>query len=141
MMNTSQARLYGVFLALLVMLNAGTIWAQTNDTSPSENFVASDMIASRSQTSAWCGTFAKPWDHDSQPEVKYGKVRIDVTEKPDINGMMVAEDMRCRQCHGKCEADSLRCRSQCLSDSACLVHCEERSSKCTAMCKELFQCQ
>jgi hypothetical protein len=54
---------------------------------------------------------------------------------------MVAEDMRCRQCHGKCSADSLRCRSQCASDSTCLVHCEERTRNCESMCKQIFQCQ
>jgi hypothetical protein len=53
----------------------------------------------------------------------------------------VAEDMRCRQCHGKCSADSLRCRSQCASDSPCLVHCEERTRNCESMCKQIFQCQ
>ena len=140
-MGKPQARLHGVFISLLVMLNAGTITAQTNEILPSESLVTSDLIASSNETSTWCGTFAKPWYRDAQPEVKYGKLRSDGTEKPAINGMMVAEDMRCRQCHGKCEADTLRCRSQCLSDSACLVHCEERSNKCTTMCKQLFQCQ
>jgi hypothetical protein len=140
-MRKSQTRLYGGFIALLVLLNAGTIRAQTNDTSPSESHVASDTIASSGEITTWCATLANPWYRDGQPAEKYGEVRNDVTEKPAIIGMMVAEDMRCRQCHGKCDADNLRCRSQCLGDSACLVHCEERSSKCTAMCKQLFQCQ
>jgi hypothetical protein len=140
-MGKSQARLYSVFIALLVMVNPGSVRGQANHASPSERLVMSEMTASSNETSNWCGTFATPWYRDEHPEVTYGKVWNDITEKPAIDGIIVAEDMRCRQCHGKCEADSLRCRSQCLSDNACLVHCEERSSKCTAMCKQLFQCQ
>jgi len=141
-MGKSQARLYSVFIALLVMVNPGTHRAQANHTSPFESLVMSEMmIASSNETSTWCSTFATPWYRDEHPEVTNGKVWNDITEKPVIDGMMVAEDVRCRQCHGKCETDGLRCRSQCLSDNACLVHCEERSSKCTAMCKQLFQCQ
>jgi hypothetical protein len=55
--------------------------------------------------------------------------------------VMVAQDMRCRQCRGKCKAEDLRCRSQCLGEGPCLAHCEERSSKCETMCKQIFQCE
>ncbi len=55
--------------------------------------------------------------------------------------VVVAEDMRCRQCRGKCKAEELRCRSQCVGEGACLAHCEERLNQCEAMCKQLFQCE
>lgn len=127
-MGKSQARLYSVFIAFLVMVNPGSVRGQANHASPSERLVMSEMIVSSNETSSWCGTFATPWYGDEHPEVTYGKVWNDIAEKPAIDGIMVAEDMRCRQCHGKCEADSLRCRSQCLSERACLVHCGERAS-------------
>lgn len=62
-------------------------------------------------------------------------------QQPSTTEVLVAEDMRCRQCRGKCTAEDLRCRSQCSGEDSCLAHCNERSSKCEAMCKQIFQCQ
>ena len=137
----SWAGYYGFLIPLVVLLNAGKVWAQSNDASPFDSPLPSEMITSIKETSNWCGTFTKPDYRYGKSEADGGETQNDVTEqRPSPNRMMVTEDMRCRQCHGKCTADSLRCRSQCLSDSACLVHCEERSSKCNEMCKQIFQC-
>jgi hypothetical protein len=130
-MEKSHIGRYGFLIALVVMMNAGMV-AQSNDTATADGPLREDMIAYIKDTSAECSTFMRP-------EYRYSE---DVNEQRlSINGVMVAEDMRCRQCRGKCAADNLRCRSQCASDSACLVHCGERSSNCEAMCKEIFQCE
>ncbi len=55
--------------------------------------------------------------------------------------VMVAKNMSCRQCQGKCKAEALRCRSQCAGESACLAYCDEQSNKCEAMCNQIFQCE
>jgi hypothetical protein len=107
-----------VLIAFIVMTHMERAWAI--DTSPSDDPVRSEMAAVSKETPTRCNTFTE--------------------QQPSTNGLMVAEDMHCRQCHGKCTADTLRCRSQCLNDTACLAHCEERSNRCTAMCKQVFQC-
>lgn len=131
-MVTSRVGCYQFLLALVVIVNAGMVWDQSNTTLTTDGPVPDGMIACITDTSRWCSIFARP-------EYRYSE---NVNEPHlTINGVMVAEDMRCRQCRGKCSADNLRCRSQCAGDSACLVHCEERSSKCEEMCKQIFQCE
>ena len=131
-MEKSHIGRYGFLIALVVMMNAGMVWAQSNDTATADGPLREAMIAYIKDTSAGCSTFMRP-------EYRYSE---DVNEqRPSINGVMVAEDMRCRQCRGKCAAERLRCRSQCASDSACSVHCDERSSECEATCKQIFQCE
>lgn len=119
----------GRYLALVVIVNAGMVWAQSNATLTSDGPLPEGIIAFFKETSTGCSTFARH-------EYRYSE---NINEqRPSINGVMVAEDMRCRQCRGKCAAEGLRCRSQCAGDSACLVHCEERSSNCEVMCKQIF---
>ena len=109
---------YGVLVVLVVMMNAGMVWAQANERKLS--------------TSQECGTVMRAEDRFAE----------DVNEQRLVtDGVMVAEDIRCRQCRGKCTADNLRCRSQCLGDSACLPQCEERKSTCETTCKQLFSCE
>lgn len=62
-------------------------------------------------------------------------------QPPSTTKVLVAEDMRCRQCRGKCKAEDLRCRSQCAREDGCLAHCNEQLSKCETMCKQIFQCE
>lgn len=128
-----------IFVVLAVA--TGTVHAQSNDPSASDS-PSPTWVASIKETSTWCGTVIKANDRFGEP------TQDDATPQPDVressstgSSVLMAEDMRCRQCHGKCEADTLRCRSQCLNDTACLAHCEERSTKCAGMCKQLFQCQ
>ena len=109
-----------MLIAIIVMMHTERAWTQSIDSSPSDDPVRIERAAALKETHTSCNSFAE------QP--------------PSPNGVMVAEDMHCRQCHGKCTADTLRCRSQCLNDTACLAHCEERSSQCTEMCKQVFQC-
>jgi hypothetical protein len=131
-MKKSQVGRYQFLLALVVIVNAGMVWAQSNATQTADGPVPEGMIAFITDTSAGSSTFARqkyPYSENvNEPQLS-------------SNGVMVAEDMRCRQCRGKCAADNLRCRSQCIGDSACLVQCEERSSKCEEMCKQIFQCE
>jgi hypothetical protein len=129
----------GVF-AFMLMAHAGLVSAQSTPDLPAHAQLSSTMIASVEQSSAWCVGVHRVWIHSGDARDNGATAEIEITEERG-DGMLVAEDMRCRQCHGKCTTDSLRCRSQCLNDSACLEHCEERSSKCTAMCKQVFQCQ
>lgn len=122
---------YGFLIALVIMLHVGMVWARSDDTAtagPSHEA----MIASINDPSSACSTFMRPED----------RYREDVNkQRPSTNGVLVAEDMRCRQCRGKCKADNLRCRSQCAGDSACLTQCDERSSDCEALCKQVFKCE
>ena len=118
---------YGFLIVLVVLVNAGMAWALTADGPPHEA-----IMASVSDPSAGCSTFMGPED-------RYRENVID--QRPSTNGVMVAEDMRCRQCRGKCAADNLRCRSQCLGDSTCLARCDEMKSTCEVTCKQLFPCE
>lgn len=120
----------GLLIAFVAVLSTDMVLARLIDTS-TENVPSTDrMSAIVHDRSAACGTTTRPeFQQDGNDP------------RGQVDGVMVAEDMRCRQCHGKCSADSLRCRSQCASDSPCLVHCEERTRNCESMCKQIFQCQ
>lgn len=132
----------GIGLCFIVLVvNAGSGQAQSNDPvrpdSPSPS-----RVASLTKTAPWCDTAAKFDARFAQLTQDTAAAETDVGGPSSTgSGVLVVEDMHCRQCHGKCEADNLRCRSQCLNDTTCLDHCEARSTKCTGMCKELFQCQ
>lgn len=131
-MEKPHIRRYGFFIALVIMVNAGMVWAQSDDTATATRPLREAMIAPINDLSSACSTFMRP-------EYRY---RVDVNEqRPSTNGVLLAEDMRCRQCRGKCTADNLRCRSQCAGDSACLTQCDERSNNCEALCKQVFQCE
>ena len=118
---------YGFLIALVVLVNAGMAWALTADGPPHE-----PIRASVNDPSAGCRIFMGSED-------RYRENVID--QRSSTNGVMVAEDMRCRQCRGKCAADNLRCRSQCIGDSACLARCDEMKSTCEVTCKQLFSCE
>jgi hypothetical protein len=120
----------GLLIALVAVLSTEMVLARLIDT-PTDNRPSPDRaMAIVHDRSAACGTTTRPEFQDDGDE-----------PRRQVDGVIVAEDMRCRQCHGKCSADSLRCRSQCASDSPCLVHCEERTRNCESMCKQIFQCQ
>jgi hypothetical protein len=105
---------------------------QSKDSMNTSGSLREEVIADIKEMSSRCSTFARPECRDWN----------DINEhRPSANGVMVAEDMRCRQCRGKCKAEELRCRSQCVGESGCLAQCEERSSQCEAMCKQIFQCE
>ena len=115
---------YGFLIALGVLVHAGMVWALTDNGTPRDA-----MMVSANDLSAGCSAFTGPQD-------RYRENVNDQRQSP--NGVMVAEDMRCRQCRGKCTADNLRCRSQCLGDSTCLTQCDEMKSTCETTCKQLF---
>ncbi len=123
---------YGDLIALVAVMNAAMAWGQSNDAATADAVLHAEMIAAMNERSAGCSRFVRL-------EYRY---KEDLNEqRAPINRMMVAEDIRCRQCRGKCKAESLRCRSQCAGEGACLAHCDEQSSKCEAMCKQIFQCE
>ena len=100
----------GLLIALVAVLSTEMVLARLIDIS-TENVPSPDRTSAIVRDrSAACGTTTRPefQQDDNQP-------------RGQVDGVMVAQDMRCRQCHGKCSADSLRCRSQCASDSPCLV--------------------
>lgn len=173
-METSQVRRYGILIALVVLVNAGMVCAQSNDTPTADGPVRENMFAFIKDTSTGCNTFTRheygyrergEEEPDAASYAVWGKqtMRVSVTppsqfsvgpdrtassmsegindQRPSTNGLMVAEVMQCRQCRGKCAALNLQCRSQCLSDSACLVLCQEQSSQCETTCKQIFQCE
>lgn len=109
---------FGCLLALLIVSHAGAAWAQQN----AEIIVSLEGPSQVIRSVEQCveGMSAQRLSHD---------------------GVMVAEDMRCRQCRGTCAADNLRCRSRCLGDDACLTQCDEHKSTCEASCKQLFSCE
>lgn len=113
---------YGFLIALVVLVNVGMVWAQANE----------EKVASINETPAECSTVTS---------LEYRHTKDVNEQRPATDGVMVAEDMRCRQCRGKCTADNLRCRSQCLGDSACLAQCTEMKSTCEVTCKQLFSCE
>jgi hypothetical protein len=132
MMEKSRIGLCSALIALMVMLNAAMVWGQSKDATIADWPLREERIADSKDMSTDCSTFARS-------EYRYGS---DINEqRPSTNGVMVAEDMRCRQCRGKCKAEDLRCRSQCAGESGCLAHCEERSSQCEAMCRQIFRCE
>lgn len=124
-MENSCIRHCGALIALV--MNAAMAWGQSNAGAS----VHTEMIAAINDMSVGCSRFVGS-------EYRY---KDDANEQRlSINGVVVAEDMRCRQCRGKCKAEDLRCRSQCAGVGGCLAHCEERASKCETMCKQIFQC-
>jgi hypothetical protein len=122
-------RCYHALLAIMLISHAGTVLAQSIDNPTVAGQY--EMVTSTEETAAGCRIGARD---------QYVYSAEANGQRPATRGMLAAEDMRCRQCRGKCSADSLRCRSQCLEDSACLSRCEERTSKCEGMCKQVFQC-
>lgn len=131
-MMKSHISYYAALIALLVVMNAAMAFGQSHDASTANAEVCAGMIVAINDRSEGDNRFAKS-EYRHQENVN--------EQRPSTNGLMVAEDMRCRGCRGKCKADNLRCRSQCVGDDTCLAQCEERSSKCETLCKQLFQCQ
>lgn len=125
-------RCSGALIALILMMNAAVVVGQPYDAGTADQPTREETVADIKDPSAECSTVARSeyWYQE--------KVR---EQRPPTIGVLVAEDMRCRQCRGKCSADNLRCRSQCSGDSACLAHCEARSSKCEVVCRQIFECE
>ena len=128
----SQVGRYQILIALVVIVNTGMAWAQSNDRMTADGPLADSLTAFTKETSIGCSTFAR-YEYELTEELS--------EQRPSINGVMVADDMRCRQCRGKCTADNLRCRNQCLGDSACLAQCDEMKSTCETTCKQLLSCE
>ena len=120
----------GLLITLVAVLNTEMVLAQPTDTPIGTLPLPHEAMAIVHHRSIVCGPATRlEFQQDSDEP------------RGEVDGLMVAEDMRCRQCHGKCSADSLRCRSQCAGDGPCLVHCEERTRNCEALCKQIFQCE
>lgn len=132
-MEKSYSRHYGSLIILVIVINAAMVWGQSNDNAIADKPSWEETVAGINEMSGGCSTFMSS-------EYLYGN-DVKKDQWPSINGVMVAENMRCRQCRGKCKAEDLRCRSQCVSESPCLVDCDERWSKCETMCKQVFQCE
>lgn len=132
-MEKSQIRRYGAVIVLVVVMNSVMAWGQSNDATADDTSLPVEMIAALKNMSAGCSMFVSS-------EHQYYKEDVD-EQRLSANGVMVAEDMRCLQCRGKCKAEDLKCRSQCAGEGVCLVQCEERSNKCEAICKQIFQCE
>lgn len=122
----------GALIAFVIMMNAAMAFGQSHDAATADASFHAEMIPAVKDTSVACSRFVRS-GYQSEGDIS--------ERRPSINGVMVVEDMRCRQCRGKCKAEDLRCRSQCVGESACLAQCEERSSKCETMCKQVFQCE
>lgn len=123
---------YSAFIALVVVMNAAIVWGQPNAMATADAALPAEITVAFKDMTAECGRFLRS-------EYQY---KGDVNEpRLSINGVMVADVMRCPQCRGKCKAEDLRCRSQCAGEGACLANCEERLSKCETMCKQIFQCE
>lgn len=131
-MENSRIRPYSALIALLVVMNAAMAWGRPNNAATADAASHVEMITAINDMSTECSTFM------SAEYLYENDVR---DQRPSTNGVMVAEDMRCRQCRGKCKAEDLRCRSQCVGEGICLAHCEERLSKCETMCKQVFRCE
>ena len=156
-MEQSQIERYGWIIVLMVMVNVGMVWAQANDTPAADSSGYEEMAAVIPATAAECRPLPRHAYRDEDRTETWGEREPAATSDalreqegiPEprpladgvMDGVMVAEDMRCRQCRGKCAADSLRCRSQCAGDSTCEIHCQERTEKCEALCKQVFQCE
>ena len=120
----------GVLFGLMTVLSTETGWARPDDSVTDTLSSPGEKPAAVQEGFTGCGT-----------SIQSGFQLRSSEQRRPVNDLIVAEDMRCRQCHGKCSADSLRCRSQCASDGSCLVHCEERTRNCESLCKQVFQCQ
>ena len=129
-MAKSQIGRVGLLIALVAMLSTEMALARPNDSPAGSLPLPDETGAIVHEGLTVCGAVTRPEFQQDSDE-----------QRGQVGGVIVAEDMRCRQCHGKCSADSLRCRSQCASDSPCLVHCEERTRNCESMCKQIFQCE
>lgn len=104
---------------------------QSTDSINASGPLREEGIADIKEMFVGCGAFVRP-------EYKDGN---DINEpRPSANGVMAVEDMRCRQCWGKCKAESLRCGSQCVGDPDCFERCQERTVNCEVMCKRIFRC-
>lgn len=125
-------RCSGALIALVVMMNAAVVLGQSHEVGIADEPIREETVADIKDRSAECSMVARSenWYQENVRE-----------QRPSTKGVLVAEEMRCRQCRGKCSAENLRCRSRCSGDSACLAHCEERSSKCEVMCRQIFQCE
>lgn len=131
-MKKPHSRGCGACIALVVVLNAVMVLSQSNDAATADAPLPVGMIAALKEIAVGRNRFVRS-------EYRH-KEDVDV-QRLSTNGVMVAEDMRCLQCRGKCKAEDLRCRSQCAGEGVCLAHCEERLSKCEVMCKQIFQCE
>jgi hypothetical protein len=125
-------RRYGAFIALVVVMNSVIVWGQSNVMATADASLPAEMTVALKDMTAGCGRFLRS-EHRYKDDVN--------EQRPSISGAMVAEVLRCPQCRGKCKAEELRCRSQCAGEGTCLANCEGRSSKCEAMCKQIFQCE
>lgn len=132
-MKKSHSRGHGAIIVFVVVLNAAMVLRQSKSAATADASLPVEMIAALNNMSAGCSMFVSS-------EHQYYKEDVD-EQRLSANGVMVAEDMRCLQCRGKCKAEDLKCRSQCAGEGVCLAHCEERSSKCEVICKQLFQCE
>jgi hypothetical protein len=117
-MKQFSVRRFGCLLALMIVSHAGVVWAQEN---------AETMVSLKGPSPVMTAVEQCPEGMSAQ--------------RLSNDGVLVAEDIRCRQCRGKCAADNLRCRSQCLGNDACLTQCDEQKSTCEASCKQLFSCE
>lgn len=123
-----------IVVTLMVVLAGCSLLAigQSMDSVNTSGPLREEVIADIKEMFVGCGTFTRPEYRDGD----------DINERrPSANGVMAAEDMRCRQCRGKCMAENVRCRSQCSGDNNCLAQCEERSNTCEVMCRQIFQCE
>jgi hypothetical protein len=132
MMETTRIGRLPVLITFAVMMNTAPVWGQSKGTSIANEPLREVMIADSKNKSTGCSTVARS---------EYRDWAAINALRPSANGVMVAEDMRCRQCRGKCSTENLRCRSQCSGDGVCLAQCEERLSTCETMCKQIFQCE
>ena len=128
----SHIRHYGVFIAFVVVTNAAVAWGQPNGATPADASLHAETIATVNDISVECSGVVRS---EYQHKETFNEL------PPSSNGVLVVEDMRCRQCRGKCKAEDLRCRSQCVGENPCLIQCEERASKCETMCKQFFRCE
>lgn len=144
----------GLVILLTVIVNAGMVLTPSHDTPAADASWHEAMVAFIQDMAAECRPRPSRAYRDEDrneargepvPEAPGDALREEqdgVTEpRLSADGVMVAEDMRCRQCRGKCAADNLRCRSQCAGDSTCLDHCQGRTDQCEALCKQIFQCE
>lgn len=125
-------RCSGALITLVVTMNAAVVLGQPHDMGIADKPIREEIAVDIKDRLAECSTVARSeyWYQANFRE-----------QRPSTKGVLVAEDMRCRQCRGKCSTENLRCRSQCSGDSACLTQCEERSNMCEAMCKQIFKCE
>ncbi|CAI4029713.1 hypothetical protein DNFV4_00131 [Nitrospira tepida] len=134
----------GFVLVLVVLVNAGMVWAQSHDASDDDPSRHEAMVTFIQDRAAECRPFPSHEYRDGDRSETRGEEERSATSdavrgqegitepRPSINdGVKVAEDMRCRQCRRKCAADSLRCRSQCAGDAPVwsIAKSEQRSAR------------